>query len=223
VDPLARIEPVARPLLQTVDTALGSLGAPPEHPVWGLLREVGATPGDAVTFVSMTVAAQLRETAGRLRELGGKYREAASAPVVTWHGQAGDEYAAAVRALDAHLRDGLVEGIDDTAAYLTEVAQWQERARLELAGALGDVMLSAEAVTLAQARAGGLAQGGPASRATVLAAAEVAVHVLRTIVGVIVDGEALQRRWAEVAVERPMRAAPVVAPAPAATIIEVRH
>ena len=45
MDALARLAPVARPLLRDVDDALATLGAPPEHPVWALLRRVGATPG----------------------------------------------------------------------------------------------------------------------------------------------------------------------------------
>lgn len=223
MDQVTRIETVARPLLQTVDTTLASHGAPAEHPVWRLLRDVGATPGDAVTFVSLTLATQLREAAERLSEVAEVYREAAGAPAVTWQGRAGEEYAAQVRALGAHLRDDLADAVTDTAGYLADVAQWQEQARLDLARALADVLVSAEAVTLAQARAGGLAEGLPVSRAAVLAAADVAAHVLRAVVGVIEDGEALAGRWAEAAHERPMRAAAPTGAVRTHGWIEVRH
>jgi hypothetical protein len=50
MDALARVEPVARPLLREVDVALATLGAPADHPVWPLLRRLGVTPADAVAF-----------------------------------------------------------------------------------------------------------------------------------------------------------------------------
>ena len=45
MDALARLAPVARPLLRDVDNALATLGAPPEHPVWALLRRMGSHAG----------------------------------------------------------------------------------------------------------------------------------------------------------------------------------
>src|SRR5688572_14059983 len=93
MDALARLEPVARELMRRVDTALVTLGAPVEHPVWGLLRRLGTTPADAVAFFAGVDPRPLADAAAALRDQADAY-ETAEIPVeVPWRGTAGETYA----------------------------------------------------------------------------------------------------------------------------------
>jgi hypothetical protein len=223
MDALTRLEPVARPLLRQVDEALATLGAPAEHQVWRLLRQVGATPGDAVTiFADLTGAdasvGSLRVAAGALREQADAYLAATIPASVPWAGGAGEAYAARAAALGSHLhgdgpthghREGPFDGRDSmagrlaaTASYVDEVADWQARSRYRIARVLADVLSSAQAVSLRAATGLGAA---PGPSAEVLAAADIGAHVLVAAADALDEGRDLHRAWDERLAELPYR------------------
>src|SRR5690242_12645029 len=128
MDALARLAPVARPLLSAVDSALETLGAPPEHEVWTLLRRARATPADAVTV--------LRHRRPPVAENGSAAIEQVRLPAnVTWHGTAGEAYAIAVRALAEH-QTILAERFRATESYVEAVAEWARIGRERMARTL---------------------------------------------------------------------------------------
>jgi len=219
MDALARIEPVARPLIARVDTALSSLGAPPGHAVWPLLREIGATPGDVVGFVAALSPEQVRPVAARLRRIADGYGEAVPVAGVAWQGAAGAEYAGEVAALSAHLADVLPEGVHATADCLELMADWQERSRRAMARALADVLVSSEAVTLRQEEA--RVDRPPASRAGVLAAADISVHVLESARAIVREGADVRAAWSTAVAVRSYRSVPL-AGSRGGAVIEVR-
>ena len=227
MDALTRLEPVARPLLRQVDEALTTLGAPAEHQVWRLLRQVGATPADAVTiFADLTGAdpsvGSLRVAAGALREQADAYLAATIPASVPWAGGAGEAYAARAAALGSHLHgdgptDGHLEGrfegpfdgrdsmagrLAATASYVDEVADWQARSRHRIARVLADVLSSAQAVSLRAATGLGAA---PGPSAEVLAAADVGAYVLAAAADALDEGRDLHRAWDERLAELPYR------------------
>jgi hypothetical protein len=227
MDALTQLEPVARPLLRQVDEALATLGAPAEHQVWRLLRQVGATPADSVTiFADLTAAdpsgGSLRVAAGALREQADAYLAASMPASVPWAGGAGEAYAARAAALGSHLygdgpTDGRLEGrfegpvdgrdsmagrLAAMASYMDEVADWQARSRHRIARVLADVLGSAQAVAL---RAATGPSAGPGASAEVLAAADIGAHVLVATADAIDEGRDLHRAWDERLAELPYR------------------
>ena len=180
MDALARLEPVARPLLSAVDSALETLGAPPEHGVWALLRRVGATPADAVTFF-----AELHPPAAGVIH---RYDDVPLPASVAWHGAAGEAYAAEVRALEAH-HAIMNERATATASYVEAVAEWARTGRERMARTLAAVMTSAESIVVRW-------PGDPRALArTVIAAADIGVAILRTADGALTAGTALPGAW----------------------------
>ena len=186
MDALARIQPVARPLLREVDGALATLGAPPEHRIWALLREVGATPADVVGFFADLSGEPFHHLAANLRERGDAYASTSIPIQVTWQGGAAEAYAVRAGALDRHLREGLSGRLAATASYAEDVARWQQRCRDHLARALGEVLTSAEAVAVRLA-----------APEAVRAAADIGAWVLSAAVEALADGRDLHRRWSE--------------------------
>jgi len=175
-DALTRLEMVARPLLTDVDAALATLGAPADHEIWALLREVGATPGDAVTFFADLDPLAHAGLEQDLRDRAGAYRDAMAPTSIAWEGGAAEAYVATADALNAHLcgRDGgdsLAGRLAATADYLAETGEWLGRSRDRLARTLGEVLGSAQAVTLRVRPDSG-------SPATVRAAADIGAFVL---------------------------------------------
>jgi hypothetical protein len=195
VDALARLEPVARPLLTEVDRALATLGAPPEHGVWAALRRVGATPGDVVAVIAATEPDRLRATADTLRERAHAYDATPVAAPTGWHGPAATAYAHHAAALGAHLGG---DGADDarsmagrlraTAEYAEATADWYQQTRSQLARALADVLTSGQAVTIRASAAG--------SVDALRAAADIAQHLLDAVDDAIAAGDELTRAWA---------------------------
>jgi hypothetical protein len=205
MDALTRLAPVARPLLRQVDNALATLGAPPEHPVWGLLRRVGTTPADAVSFFADLEPARLRAAADQLRARADGYAAAAvPARLLGWEGAAAEVYATQAAGLADHLHTGLVEQLRTSASYVDAVADWYVGARDQLAHCLADVLGSRQAVTLRSqpALGGGLADvmrdggTGDALATAVRAAADIAVVVLGVAEDAVARGGDLHRRWA---------------------------
>lgn len=239
MDALAQLEPVARPLLRQVDEALATLGAPAEHEVWGLLRQVGATPGDAVTgFAELTAtradpaAGPLRVAAGVLRSQADAYLAATVPASVPWAGGAGEAYLASAASLGAHLHgagraDGLAQGgrgdslagrLAATASYVDEVADWQSRSRDRIARTLAAVLASAQTVRL-RARTG----AGSGSATEVSAAADIGAYVLAAAAQALQEGRDLHRGWHERLAELPYHASAEVGSGRVEATIRLHH
>lgn len=207
MDALARLYPVAHDLLAQVDIALATLGAPAEHPVWELLRRLGATPGDVVGHLAELRPEPLREAAFALHAEAEAYRRADVPVEVAWSGAAADVYREHAVALAAHLGGvhatdhSMIARLAATAAYAEQAADWVQGARDRMARAVADVLSSTQAVRLR----GGPGVGGldeltraPAGvpAATVLAAADIAVCLLTAAEDALVAGQALHARFA---------------------------
>jgi hypothetical protein len=152
MDALARVAPIARPLLRDVDDVLATLGAPAEHPVWALLRRLRTTPADAVTFFADLTPERLRLPASTLRELAMIYDSAIIPDVLPWEGSVADLYTASATAFDRHVRgDGalsLAGRLRATASYVDGVAGWCQRSRDNLARTVVQARTSSQAVTV---------------------------------------------------------------------------
>jgi hypothetical protein len=195
MDALDHLTGPAADLLTRVDDLLCRAGAPAGHPVWPLLRRLGALPGDAVAAVAALRAGPLTAAGPTLRDLAHRYADVA-APLTgddRWQGAAGQAYDAARRGLAAHLdseADSLTGRLHSTAGYADALADWVDRGRRAVARTLAEVLASAEAVTVTVGRAP-TGVPGPA-----LAAAEIAARVLGVVADVHAEGEELLRRWA---------------------------
>ncbi len=220
MDLLDRVATPARDLLRRVDATLSGQGAPGDDPVWPLLRQAGALPGDLVEALLGADPAVLAEPAERLRSAGRQLAIAGdSVPgPAGWHGAAADSFAGAWRGLSARLGEGpesLPGRLADTASYVDEVARWLAGTRRSVAVAVAECLGSAAAVVLrgqapdppagASLLAGAGALAGSADKSR--AAAEIGAHVLQVAVEALADGEALHARWAG-------RLDPLAAPVP---------
>ena len=196
MDLLERVHPVARGLLARVDATLLSSGAPDDHPIWPLLRGLGALPGEAVDRLSGITPEALGAAAAPLRDRADGLRSGtASVPAVAaWRGPAAESFAARWSTLAGHLagdEETMAGRLADTARYLEEVAAWLGRARRELAGALAECLGSAEAATLHAAPD----LAAPRSRGVVVAAATLGAHVLAAAAEVVEDGQRVLDAW----------------------------
>jgi hypothetical protein len=206
MDLLDRIHPVAAPLLDRVDASLAASGAPADHPIWPLLRRLGALPGELVAHLAATPADGLTGASDALRRHAGAYeRRVDETPMpAAWRGPAAEAYAASWSGLSGSLAGGpetLAGRLSDTATYLDDVTAWLGRARRALAGTVAECLGSAEALAL---KASGDA----------VAAATIGAHILTTAAEVLDDGHALHDRWIGRLAELPYRAS---SPAPAGT------
>src|SRR5437588_8347633 len=97
MDLLDRVYPVARELLARVDATLLAGGAPADHPIWPLLRRVGALPGEIVAHLAGVAADGSTGTADALRQQADGYRHRTDeVPMpAAWGGPAADAYATA--------------------------------------------------------------------------------------------------------------------------------
>ena len=204
MDALARLEPVAHDLLRRVDGSLVTLGAPPEHPVWPLLRRLGATPADALAFFVGVDEGPVRAAAASLRDRAEAYEAAAIPTGPPWRGTAAEAFAAYAADLRGHLAGGSGRGEDSmsarlraTAACLEEVADWCRRSRDGLARTLAEILASAQAVTVrSHPDLSGFASAAVrVPVAAVAAAADIGARVLAAAAEAVADGEALDRRW----------------------------
>ena len=181
MDRLDHVLDTARPLLQRVDEVLSRTGAPADHGLWAELRRVRLLPGDAARAVAALRPGAFADAAEELRaDARACVRVADSLPPPEeWTGEAADAYEDVRRRAAAHLGGGdesLDERLEATADPAQALTEWMTQTRAELAGALAGVLDSGQAVTLS----GGGAAVPPAD-AEVLAAADVAVHILRTV------------------------------------------
>ncbi len=201
MDALARVGPVARPLLDRVDAILADLGAPPDHEVWAALRRLGATPGQAAAFIDGLNPEPLWAAASMLHRRASRCGELVVGEPVGWSGPAGERFAAVVRTLDAQLNpdspDTVVGRIIATASFVDDVARWCVDARSRLARTLAEVLVCAQTVTVWSHPNGTLvgsrqrADGAAVARA----AADIAWHVLDDVGVSWLEGERLVRRW----------------------------
>jgi hypothetical protein len=237
MDALSHIDPVARKLLDRVDAALVGLGAPAEHRVWVLLRRIGATPGEVTAFFLGVDPALLLAAASALR---GQIREYAAAQIPTsigWRGAAGEAFTAQAVALARHLGgEGNVSGddaslcgrLDATASYVEDIADWYTTSRALVARSLADVLTSTQAVTVRSCNAlDGLDDPallpGRVPAGAVLAAADIAAHVLSAAVTAHEAGHDLERRWGPRLGELPYRAPALTGPARLGATIDLHH
>jgi hypothetical protein len=181
MDRLDHLLDTARPLLKRVDEVLSLTGAPADHGMWAEMRRVRLLPGDAAQAV-----AALRPSAFADAVAGLRADARACAPVADslprpeeWTGEAADAYEDVRRRAAAHLGGGdesLDERLEATADLAQALTEWMAQTRAELAGTLADILDSGQAVTLSS---GGAALPPPDTE--VLAAADVAAHILRTV------------------------------------------
>lgn len=189
MDALAQVAPVAQPLLNDVDNALATLGAPPAHPVWRHLRSLQATPAQTVRgFVDMDPH-HLRAAAATLREQAQSYTQASIPGAGPWDGAAAEHYAVTAATVRDHLAsdraDSMVGRLRALASAVADLADWQQSSRDALAGALAGALLSRQAMTVrshpAVGSSLGAATGRPATDGlaeAVLAAADIGAALL---------------------------------------------
>jgi len=207
MDALDRLEPVARELVHRADEYLAQQGAPADHPVWTLLRRVGAVPSDAVCFVAGQRPDRLRHLGDAIREHTAGYHAASIPTALDWAGSAGTAYAAQAAALAAHQGgdgpDSLAGRLVETAGYLDAVADWQQGTRDQLARALADILTSAQAVVVRLgsdgARPVGPSEGsaGASGRAVALAAADIGARILEVAARALEVGADIGPAWAD--------------------------
>jgi hypothetical protein len=176
MDLLDRVRPVAEDLLGRVDAALHGFGAPPEHPVWSLMRRVGATPADAFAHVASLAPEPLREAGEALRRTAAGWPAlvAALPAAVDSQGIAAQAYADARPAIATDL-DALVDGMDATARYVGEVADWMAGARRALAREAATCLGSRQALVLRSYTP------GTAGHGVSVAAADLGARILAMI------------------------------------------
>ncbi|MGX6605361.1 hypothetical protein ACWKSP_24990 [Micromonosporaceae bacterium Da 78-11] len=197
MDRLDQVLDTARPLLQRVDEVLSLAGAPAGHDMWAELRRVRLLPGDAAQAVAalrptvfVEAVPELRADARACAQLAGSLP-----PPDEWTGEAADAYEDVRRRAAAHLGGGgesLDERLEATADLAQALTEWMQQTRTGLAVTLAGILDSGEAVTLSgslsgsvsDSLSGSFAGSGatmPPPAAEVLAAAEVAAHVLRSV------------------------------------------
>jgi hypothetical protein len=202
MDALDRLAGVGGDLLRRVDTVLIAGGAPAGDPLWALLRQVGALPGDVLEFGLKLGPEPLRVAAAQLRadaERFAQRRARLSAGLDGgWEGSAAEAFAARWGALAAYIGDGGDPGtvtgrLRATAAYCDALADWSQGLRVELAEAVARVVGSAEAVTI---RADRRDDGDAPPPAVVLeAAARIGVRVLQPAAEAFGVARDLIARW----------------------------
>lgn len=181
MDRLDQLLDTARPLLDRVDEVLSLTGAPADHGIWAELRRVRLLPGDAVRAVAALRPGAFTEAVGELRAGARACAQVADSlpPPDEWTGEAADAYAEVRRRAAAHLGGGdesLEERLEATADLAQALTEWMTRTRSDLAGTLADALDSGQAVALT---GGGVTV--PPPHPEMLAAADVAAHILRAI------------------------------------------
>jgi hypothetical protein len=196
MDLLDRVYPVAADLLRRVDRGLLTLGAPPAHPVWSLMRTLGATPSDAVAHFVTLDASVLVGAAQSVTTSTSEWHDVVGGlpRSLDAQGVAADAYTAAWPGIAAHL-DDLAGGLDDASAFLRATADWIARSRRSLAGTLAVGLGSREALTLKSAAVTGTDQ------TTIVAAAELGAQVLAMAAHCLDDGWQVRDRFTSVLTE----------------------
>ena len=182
MDLLDRVMVPAADLLGHVDDLLTSHGAPPEHPVWALMRRVGALPGGALAQVA---ALDAERHPGR-RAARSPHRPPTCRP--RWPtcrrpspatGVAATAYAsrwADVSGQIADDHDGLAGRVTATASYLHDVADWESTTRHDARGRGWRAVSGRPRRSRCAPRSGAISVP-----AAILAAADIAAHVLESV------------------------------------------
>jgi hypothetical protein len=178
MDRLDEVLTVAGSLLDRVDEVLSGVGAPGGHDVWRELRRVRLLPGDAARAVAALHPTAILDAAPELRADARAYADLADAlPLAgSWSGAAADAYEKARRSTAEHLNGGpgsLGHRMSATADLADSLIGWMRHTRADLAAALAEAMLSAEAVLLTTG------DHPPSTLAD--AAAVIGARVLRTV------------------------------------------
>jgi hypothetical protein len=198
MDAFDRLEPIARPLLSQVDSVLARWGAAPTHPVWALIRVVGASPGQAVRFFASLDSSTLDAAGAGLRAQAVHYGELGLPVEVAWRGSAGAAFGQRLSALRSHLGDdsdaSLTGRLTATASLLDALVQWQLRSRLRMARHLAEIIGCGEAVALRASGGPGLAATESSTAATT-AAANLGAHVLAAAAHALAEGQDLPGQW----------------------------
>lgn len=200
MDVLERVAGAGQDLLDRVDRVLGSGGAPSVDPVWPLMRQVGALPGEALRFALSLDADPLYATAtelrGRSREFAGR-RATLDAHIATgtWQGAGADTFAAMWQALGDYVGDGtaadqpsLSGRLLAMASYVDAVVEWIDHTRGDLAMTIADTLRSHEAVVL---------RTSTMDTDRTLAASTIGVRVLATVADSLRSGRALHDEWSD--------------------------
>ena len=180
-DRLDHLLQTAGPLLRRVDEVLTAAGAPPDHPVWTMLRRVRLLPYDAVQAVAALRPWDLADAGPELRADARSYAGIAATlpPPGPWTGDAADAYESARRRTAAHLSggpDSLDERLSATADLADALTAWMTGTREALATVLAEALTSAEGLSLSVH-----ADADPPTARAAAAAAEVAGLVLGVV------------------------------------------
>lgn len=196
IDLLDRVYPAAAGLLGRVDRALLTLGAPASHPIWTVMRTVGAMPSDAVDHFVTLDPARLLAAAQSVNSSTSDWNDiVASLPrTIESAGIAAEAYANAWPGIAAHV-DDLTAGLDDGAAFLRATAEWIARSRRSLAGTLASCLDSREAVRLRSGAVGGI------DLPMIVAAADIGAQVLAMTSHCLDDGWQVRDRYTAVLAE----------------------
>jgi hypothetical protein len=213
MDVLDRVAEPGRELLSRVDTMLAAGGGPPDHPVWPLLRRVGALPGDVLDAFCALAPDRLTAAGNAVRGRAEAYVEeradlATAVAATTWEGDSaaafGQRWASLGGYLGADASSGgqsLAGRLAATASYLDEVAGWMRSARRDLAHEVATALGSMEAV---QVRAPAPAAPGRPDRAGP-AAATIGAVVLAVADRQAGAAEEVLERWADRLTDLPFR------------------
>lgn len=212
MDALDQLAATAADLLTRVDATMARCGAPEDHPVWPLLRRLGALPGEAVAALAELRGDPLVAAGEPLRALAEEYAQERTAvpSELAWRGAGAESFGRRWATLSAHLAGGaetMAGRLDATAAYLAAVADWLAAARDLVARALVQALTSTEAVLLRTA--------APTDESTrlALAAADLAACVLGALVEAYDRGGELLTGWAGRLAELPSPVTAADAPA----------
>ena len=211
MDTLASVAEPGRDLLARVDAVLAASGAPADHPIWPLMRRVGALPGDVLEAFCALVPENLAAAGERVRVRAETYAEeradlAAAVTATDWTGTSASAFEQRWAALGEHLggsaapdAPSLAGRLAATASYVDDVAAWMRAARGDLAHEVATALGSQEAVRLrvADAGAGGTSVAG--------AAATIGVAVLAAAERQAGAAEEVAERWAGRLAELPFR------------------
>ncbi|MET7395649.1 hypothetical protein ABZS66_19375 [Dactylosporangium sp. NPDC005572] len=202
MDALDRLAEVGQDLLRRVDATLVDRGAPPGDPIWPLLRQVGALPGDVLRFGLRLDERALRSTANEVRAVADRFTHehrllTAGIDAGTWEGTGAEAFASVWRSLTDHLGttdDGptICGRLVATGSYVDALADWIAGLRGELAEAIARVATSTEAVTVRSASRP--RPDAPAS-AVVEAAARIGARFLQPAADAFTAVDDLRARW----------------------------
>jgi len=197
MDALDHLAGPATALLDRVDSALVASGAPGGHPIWPLLRRLGALPGAATSTIAGLRPAPLAAAGPSLHSIIEVYEErgAAIADSGSWEGAGAEVFGQHQAALSAHVGE-MAGKLASTEGYSAAVAEWIEESRAGLARELAAVLGSREAVTITVE---------PTGVPVAVAAAEIGARVLGAVDVAYERAELLLRRWETELAELPYR------------------